>query len=43
MKEIQECGADHCGENGEYHTVVYGGPIFKSPVHLQYGEEYVKI
>ncbi|MBU5484084.1 diphthine--ammonia ligase [Clostridium sp. MSJ-11] len=43
MKEIQECGADPCGENGEYHTVVYDGPIFKHPVHLEYGEEIVPV
>lgn len=25
-------GVDPCGENGEFHTFVYDGPIFKSPV-----------
>ena len=27
LKEIEESGADVCGENGEYHTIVYDGPI----------------
>ncbi|MBM7691361.1 uncharacterized protein (TIGR00290 family) [Peribacillus deserti] len=25
-------GIDACGENGEYHTFVYDGPIFSSPI-----------
>ncbi len=32
VSEIEKHGADPCGENGEYHTFVYDGPIFKSPV-----------
>ena len=35
LKEIEKCGADVCGENGEYHTVVYDGPIFKKPVNIK--------
>lgn len=31
-------GIDVCGENGEFHTVVYDGPIFKRPVLLDRGE-----
>jgi len=31
-EEIAETGADICGENGEYHTFVSDGPIFKTPV-----------
>jgi diphthine-ammonia ligase len=34
-------GADACGENGEYHTFVSNGPLFKTPVSFCYGE-YVK-
>lgn len=37
-KEIEEYGADVCGENGEYHTFVYDGPIFKNPVEFELGE-----
>ena len=29
---------DPCGENGEYHSFVYDGPIFKKPVQFQKGE-----
>lgn len=29
---------DPCGENGEFHTFVYDGPIFKQPIPLQKGE-----
>ncbi len=25
---------DPCGENGEFHTFVYDGPLFKSPLNL---------
>lgn len=41
MKEIEDCGADVCGENGEYHTVVYDGPIFKKPVELKLNNEII--
>lgn len=43
IKEIEEYGADACGENGEYHTVVYDGPIFKKPVELKYGDEIIPV
>ncbi len=43
IKEIEEYGADACGENGEYHTVVYDGPIFKNPVKLKYGNEIIPV
>lgn len=29
---------DPCGENGEFHTFVYDGPIFKQPVIFKHGE-----
>lgn len=29
---------DPCGENGEFHTFVYDGPIFSKPVSLEKGE-----
>lgn len=31
-------GVDHCGENGEFHTFVYDGPIFGKPVPFSKGE-----
>jgi uncharacterized protein (TIGR00290 family) len=30
--------ADPCGENGEFHTFVFDGPIFQSPIPLRTGE-----
>jgi uncharacterized protein (TIGR00290 family) len=29
---------DPCGENGEFHTFVYAGPIFKQPIPFTVGE-----
>lgn len=36
---IEESGADICGENGEYHTFAYDGPLFKNPVKFTRGEK----
>jgi uncharacterized protein (TIGR00290 family) len=33
---------DACGENGEFHTFVYDGPIFKKPVVVSKGEIITK-
>lgn len=33
---------DPCGENGEFHTFVYDGPIFQKPVPCHVGEVRVK-
>ena len=30
--------ADVCGENGEFHSFVFDGPLFKQPVHFIKGE-----
>jgi uncharacterized protein (TIGR00290 family) len=32
---------DVCGENGEFHTFVYAGPIFNEPVNFKRGEEKI--
>lgn len=32
-------GVDPCGENGEYHTFVFDGPIFKEPIKFELGEK----
>jgi uncharacterized protein (TIGR00290 family) len=37
-EEIASEGADICGENGEYHTFVYNGPVFKEPVKYKLGD-----
>lgn len=31
-------GVDPCGENGEFHTFVFDGPMFKIPVEFSLGE-----
>jgi uncharacterized protein (TIGR00290 family) len=31
-------GVDPCGENGEFHTFVYAGPIFESEIEITRGE-----
>lgn len=35
VKDIKETGSDVCGENGEYHTFVYDGPLFKYPINFK--------
>ncbi|MCL2235304.1 MAG: diphthine--ammonia ligase [Defluviitaleaceae bacterium] len=37
-EEIVATGSDICGENGEYHTFVSDGPMFKHPVEFKLGE-----
>ncbi|CAM3389638.1 diphthine--ammonia ligase [Deinococcus saxicola] len=34
VAEIEGLGADACGENGEYHTVLVDGPDFARPINL---------
>jgi uncharacterized protein (TIGR00290 family) len=29
---------DPCGENGEFHTFAYDGPMFRAPLHVESGE-----
>lgn len=33
--DIKETGSDACGENGEYHTFVIDGPIFKKAIEFK--------
>lgn len=42
IDDFREKGIDICGENGEYHTVVYDGPIFSTPLVLKHGEISLK-
>ena len=32
-------GVDPCGENGEFHTFCFDGPIFKNPIKFEIGEK----
>lgn len=38
LEEMAQCGIDVCGENGEYHTLVVDGPIFRSPIQYTAGK-----
>jgi uncharacterized protein (TIGR00290 family) len=31
-------GVDPCGENGEFHTFVYAGPMFREPIPIEAGD-----
>jgi uncharacterized protein (TIGR00290 family) len=35
-------GVDPCGENGEFHTFVFDGPVFKSPIAFRVGEKVLR-
>ncbi len=37
LEDLPE-GVDPCGENGEFHTFVYDGPMFRSPIAIEGGE-----
>ena len=37
LRDLPE-GVDPCGENGEFHSFVYDGPIFDRPVGITVGE-----
>ena len=37
LAAIAATGADICGENGEYHTLVTGGPLFRHPLPVRPG------
>jgi uncharacterized protein (TIGR00290 family) len=41
LKDLPE-GVDPCGENGEYHSFVYDGPVFRKPVPFEIGEQSYK-
>jgi uncharacterized protein (TIGR00290 family) len=38
LQKIEATGADACGENGEYHTFVVDGPLYKNPVAYSLGQ-----
>jgi uncharacterized protein (TIGR00290 family) len=38
LEDLPE-GIDPCGENGEFHTFTYDGPIFKSPISFEVGRK----
>ncbi len=36
-------GVDPCGENGEFHTFVHAGPIFRVPISVQRGGQEARL
>lgn len=40
-EEIEASGADICGEDGEYHTFAFDGPLFNNPVQFKKGEKII--
>lgn len=42
IEEIERAGADAAGENGEYHSVVLDGPIFRRPLMVEPGERILR-
>ncbi len=38
LKDLPE-NVDPCGENGEFHTFTFDGPIFKVPIQFELGEK----
>jgi uncharacterized protein (TIGR00290 family) len=36
--EIERTGVDPCGENGEFHTFAFAGPVFQTPLNWRPGE-----
>lgn len=39
VREFHQRGSDICGENGEYHTFVWDGPMFRWPVGIAPGQK----
>lgn len=39
VHELQQYNVSICGENGEYHTFAFDGPIFKHPVSYRLGNQ----
>ncbi|HUT55226.1 MAG TPA: diphthine--ammonia ligase [bacterium] len=35
-------GVDPCGENGEFHSFAFAGPIFKTPIKFTVGEQVLR-
>jgi len=38
IEDLEAAGVDACGEEGEYHTFVFDGPLFETALHLQPGD-----
>ena len=43
LSELKKTNIDLCGENGEFHTLVYGSPLFSRPIFLKKTEKIYEI
>jgi len=41
-RELAAAGVDACGENGEFHTVVTAGPLFRQPIGLELRDQVLR-
>jgi uncharacterized protein (TIGR00290 family) len=41
LKDLPE-KVDPCGENGEFHTFAYDGPVFRHPIDFEVGEKVLR-
>jgi diphthamide synthase (EF-2-diphthine--ammonia ligase) len=42
VAELVQTGVDACGENGEFHTLVTAGPLFREPIRISLGEQVLR-
>lgn len=42
VESLLQLGIDPCGEAGEFHTVVTGGPLFPRPLHVSFGQPLLR-
>ncbi|MFH1074531.1 MAG: diphthine--ammonia ligase [Candidatus Firestonebacteria bacterium] len=42
IEDLKKAGVCPCGENGEFHTLVIDGPIFKRPINIKKTETIFK-
>lgn len=40
FEQLRKIGVDPCGENGEFHTLVYDAPLFDSALKIIPGKIY---
>ena len=40
--ELASAGIDACGENGEFHTLVTSGPLFRHPLSFALGQQVLR-
>jgi len=41
-EELAASGVDACGENGEFHTLVTAGPLFREPIQIAQEKQVLK-